>query len=579
MRTLMASLALAAGLVVAAALLAHRSSGPPADLVWTAGVEVASIDPGTLKALNDGRVAGGLFEGLTVLDPVDLEPRPGAAERWEVSEDGLTYTFHLRPDAKWSDKRPVTAEDFAYAWRRVLTPATAAEYAYMLYPIRGAEAYLKAGLDEAKTADWATVGIRAEGPRRLVVDLKQPCAYFPDLVAFHTYLPVRRDVVEAHGERWTFPEHIVSNGAYELVAWEFRSRMRWRKNPHYWNADAVALERIESRVFQHPNTALLAYETGAVDLTTVVPNLAILPLLEAQRAGRRRDVVYGPGLATYFYRFNCTVEPLTDPRVRRALVLAIDRREIIDRAARGGQQPARAFVPPGMTGYEPVDGVPEDVEEARRLLAEAGHPGGEGMGELAILVNKDNEHVPLAEVVQHQWRTHLGLNVRIEKVEWKVFLDKVQRLEYQIARAGWYGDYVDPNTFLDMFVTGGGNNETGWSNAAYDRLIAEAARETDPDRRMAVLREAERLLLDDVPIMPIYYYTSTFLVRPGLEGVTPNLLNRIDFGRLRRNRTATGQRTAGPAARRRSATACGYGAWARRLIERLRTDGARKEAR
>jgi len=540
MRTLLVSLALAAGAVVGATLLAYRSAGPPADLVWTAGTEVTALDPGTMTALNDGRVAGALFEGLTVLDAATLEPKPGVAERWDVSPDGLRYTFYLRPDARWSDGRPVTAEDFAYSWRRVLTPATAAEYAYMLYPIRGAKAYYEAALADAKAppgaprrADWSKVGVRVEGPHRLVIELAQPTAYFLDLTAFHTYLPVRKDVVERWGERWTFPGRIISNGPYRLVAWEFRSRMVWEKNPYYWNADAVALNRIEVRTYEQPNTALLAYETGAVDMTLTVPSLAILPLLEAARAGRRRDVVYGPGLATYFYRFNCTIEPLKDPRVRRALVLAIDRREIIDRAARGGQQPAFAFVPPGMKGYEPVEGLPEDAETARRLLAEAGYPGGRGLGELCILVNKGADHVPLAEVIQEQWRKNLGLRVRIEKVEWKVFLDMVHNLDYQIARGGWFGDYVDPNTFLDMFVTGGGNNETGWSNAQYDDLIARAAREVDRRRRMSLLREAERLLLREVPIMPIYYYTSTFLVRPGLEGVTPNLLNRVDFRVLR----------------------------------------------
>jgi oligopeptide transport system substrate-binding protein len=580
MRTLLASLALAAAAVVVAALIAHGSGGPPADLVWTAGGEVTTLDPGTMNALNDGRVAGALFEGLTVLDAVDLRPRPGVAERWEVSDDGLIYTFHLRPDAKWSNGRPVTADDFAYSWRRVLTPETAAEYAYMLYPVRGAEAYYRAGLDESKTADWSAVGIRVAGPRRLVVELERPCAYFLDLVAFHTYLPVPREAVEAHGERWTFPGHIISNGAYRLTSWAFRSRMRMEKNPHYWNAGRVALERIESRVFEHPNTALLAYETGAVDLTTVVPNLAILPLLNAQQEGRRRDVLYGARLATYFYRFNCTMKPLTDPRVRQALVLAIDRREIIDRAARGGQKPARAFVPPGMKGYEPAEGIPEDVDEARRLLAEAGHPGGKGLGELAILVNKGFDHVPLAEVIQHQWRTHLGLDVRIEKVEWKVFLDKIHQLEYQIGRGGWYGDYVDPNTFLDMFVTDGGNNETGWSNAEYDRLIAEAARETDSERRMAVLRRAERLLLQEVPIMPIYYYTAAFLVRPGLEGVEPNLLNRIDFARLRWSDAPPTTAGAGTACMGTvpNSMAGGYGPWAMRLVRRVREDGGREDA-
>jgi len=533
MRTLILSLALAAAAVVGATLLAYRSRGPAPDLVWTGGTEVTTLDPGTMTALNDGRVAGALFEGLTVLDADTLEPKPAVADRWDLSPDSLTYTFHLRPEAKWSDGRPVTAEDFVWSWRRVLTPATAAEYAYMLYPIRGAKAYYETAVKDPASADWSQVGIRADGPHRLVVTLVQPCAYFLDLTAFHTYMPVPRETVETYGERWTLPPHIVSNGAYRLVSWTFRSRMVWEKNPHYWNGDNVALGRIEVRVFEQPNTALLAYETGVVDLTTEVPALSVQPLLEAQRAGRRSDVMFGPRLGTYFYRFNCTFGPLKDARVRRALVLAITRKPIIDRAARGNQQPAHAFVPPGMRGYEPPEGIPEDVEEARRLLAEAGYPGGEGLPELSILVNRGADHRPIAEVVQEQWRKNLGIRVRIEEVEWKVFLDMIHRLDYQIARAGWFGDYLDPNTFLDMFVTEGGNNETGWSNPQYDARIEAAAREADLARRADLFRQAERLLLREVPIMPIYYYTSAFLVRPGLEGVVPSRLNRIEFERLR----------------------------------------------
>ena len=534
MRRLLLSLVLASAVVVGTVLLAHRTQGPPADLVWTGGPELATLDPAKMTALADGRVASALFEGLTVLDPRDLTPRPGVADRWDISADRRTYTFHLRPEARWSDGRGVTADDFAWSWRRVLDPKTTAEYAYMLYPIRGAKAYYEAAVKDPEKADFSTVGVRVDGPHRLIVDLEQPTAYFLDLTAFSTCLPVRRDVVERHGKRWTFASNIVSNGPYRLAEWQFRSRMRWQKNPHYWNAASVALERIEVRVFEDMNTALLAYETGAVDMTTVVPALAIEPLLEARRAGRRSDVLYATNLGTYFYRFNCTVKPLDDVRVRRALALAIDRRAIIERAARGGQQPATVLVPPGMPGYPRVEGLTEDVDEARRLLAEAGYPGGRGVAELAILVNKGSGHVPVAEMIQQQWRDRLGLGVRIEQVEWKVFLDTVHRLKYQIARAGWYGDYVDPNTFLDMFVTGGGNNETGWSSAVYDGLIERAAREADPEVRLEVLARAERLLLHEVPIVPIYVYTTTLLVRPGIEGVEPNLMNRIGFELLRR---------------------------------------------
>ena len=542
MRRLLPALALPVAVVAAVAVLAYLTRGPEADLVWTAVAEVTTLDPALMTALQDGRVADALFEGLTVLDARSLESRPGVAERWDVSDDGRTYTFHLRADARWSDGRSVTAEDFAYAWRRALDPQLAAEYAYMLFPIRGAKAYYEAAAkarnQERKAALWSEVGVRVERPRRLVVDLERPTAYFLDLAAFSTYLPVRRDVVESWGDRWTFPPHLISNGAYRLTEWRFQSRMRWEKNPYYWNAGAVALQRIEVRVFEEPNTALVAYETGEIDLTTSVPPLAKMPLLEASRAGRRSDVLNTANLGTYFYRFNCTKRALADARVRRALALAMDRRQIADRAARGGEAPATVLVPPGMAGYESPKGLAESVEEARRLLAEAGYAGGEGLPEFALLVNKGGEaHVAVAEMVQQQWRDRLGVRTRIEQVEWKVFLDRVHGLDYEIARAGWYGDYVDPNTFLDMFVTGGGNNDTGWSNEAYDALIERAANETDAAARARTLAEAEAILLDETPIVPIYFYTTAILVRPGLVGVEPNLLNRIDFSRLawRRN--------------------------------------------
>lgn len=533
MRRLLIPLALAGAVIVGMVLVAYRTQGPPADLVWTAGPEVATLDPGKMTALQDGRVAAALFEGLTVIDPRTLKPVPGVAERWEVSPDGLTYTFHLRADARWSDGKPVTGADLAWSWRRVLDPATAAEYAYMLYPIRGAKAYYDEMQKTEGKGDWSKVGVHVEDPRRLVIELEQPCAYFLDLTAFSTYLPIRQDALEKYGDRWIFPPNLISNGPYRLAEWRFRSRMLWQKNPHYWNAAAVALERIELRAFEDANMALLAYETGAVDLSAALPALAFEPLLDQQKAGRRSDVLYAVNFGTYFYRFNCTRKPLTDVRVRRALALAIDRRAIIERAARMGQQPAFTLVPPGLPGYTSPPGLVEDVEAARRLLAEAGYPGGQGLPQLTVLVNKSADHVRVAEMLQQQWRDRLGLRVSIDQVEWKVFLDTVQRLEYKVARGSWYGDYIDPNTFLDMFVTGGGNNQTGWSSAAYDALIARAAREIDPKARFKTFTEAEAILMRETPIFPIYVYTTMMLVRPGLEGVDPNLMNRIDFARLR----------------------------------------------
>jgi oligopeptide transport system substrate-binding protein len=278
----------------------------------------------------------------------------------------------------------------------------------------------------------------------------------------------------------------------------------------------------------------VAYETGQVALVTDVPAMVREALLEARREGRRGDVLHGHDFATYFYRFNCRRPPLDDRRVRQALVRAIDRQAVIARAARGGQAPARVLVPPGLPGYRSPPCMGEGAAEARRLLAAAGYgPAGRRLPELAILVNKGAGHVPVAEVLQHQWRQRLDLVTRIEQVEFKVLLDRVRDGQFQIARAGWFGDYLDPNTFLDMFVTDGGNNRTGWSSAAYDGLIAAAAAEPDPAARTAVLARAEAVLLEDVPIMPIYFYSTMMLARPGLEGIEPNLLNRIDFGALR----------------------------------------------
>jgi len=541
MRKLLVPLTLAAAVAAGMVLLAWHSVGPPADLVWTAVTEVQTLDPGRMTGLQDGRVAAALWEGLTVLDPRDLQVRPGVAEQWEVSPDRRTYTFHLRPDARWSDGRPVTAGDFVYAWRRALDPTVASEYVYMLWPIRGAKAYTAALAAEksggAAEADdlWQSVGVRIEGRegRRLRVELEQPTAYFLSLTAFPTYLPLRKDVIEAHGDRWTFPPNLVSNGAYRLAEWRFQQKMIWEKNPHYWNAVNVSLGRIEVRVYGDPNTALVAYETGELGLVTEVPSLVQAPLLEARDAGTRRDVLFGRNFGTYFYRFNCTRPPLTDQRVRRALALAIDRRQIIERAGRGRQPPAATFVPPGLPGYHSPPGLPEDVGEAKRLLAEAGHPEGRDLAELVILVNKGADHVPVAELISQQWKSRLGLDTRIEQVEWKVFNDRVQRLDYDVARAGWFGDYLDPNTFLDMFLAGGGNNDTGWSDKDYDRLIEQAAAEADPARRMGLLAQAETILLGEDPIVPIYVYTTVMLARPDLEGVVVNPLNRIDFGLLR----------------------------------------------
>jgi len=349
-------------------------------------------------------------------------------------------------------------------------------------------------------------------------------AYFLELTAFATYAPVHRPCLEAHGDAWTRPGNLVGNGPFTLAAWRQQDAIVLRKNPRYWNAARVALDEVHALAIDDAETALKKYLNGEVDWIRDVP-AAKVPAVS-----RRPGFRYAPALHTYFYRFNVTRPPLDDVRVRKALALAIDKAAIARHLLRGGQRPARSFVPPILAGYTPVEGPDHDPEAARRLLAEAGFPRGEGFPTLQLLYNTRETHKLIAEAIQHMWRTALGVRVELLNQEWKVYLDSVSRLRYDIARSAWIGDYADPNTFLDMFVTGGGNNRTGWSHPRYDALIAGAARDTRPARRPALLQQAERILVaDEMPICPIYFAVGSQLVRPTVLGVWDNARNVHPF--------------------------------------------------
>lgn len=537
---------LALNFAVLWSVLGDGSSAAPGEshLRFSQGPEIATLDPARIKALGDGRIAAALFEGLTVTDPATLSPRPGAAGSWDISDDGLTYTFHLRPEACWSDGDPLTAHDFIYSWKRVLDARTAAEYKGMLYPIKGAESYAKAS--EAGEAGETGVtapdrlpqlGLEALDDKTLRVTLERPTAYFLSLAAFSTYLPVKREVVERAeaGEggagSWIVAGRLIGNGAYLLKEWTYKSRIRLVRNPRYWNAGNVRIETVD--VLQMTtDLALVGYEKGELDLVMALPALASEALVRQMRAGRRSDVHLADNLATYFYRLNCRRGPLKDPRVRRALSLALDKRAIIEKVGRLNQTEATTFVPPNLPGYEAPRGVHRNIDEARRLLAEAGYPQGRGLPKLLLLYNTDEGHRNIAELAMQSWKKELGVEIELANLEWKVFLEEVQKGQYDIARAGWYGDYVDPNTFLDIFMTDGGNNDTGWSNERYDALIRQAADAVDPAARNKLLRRAEALLLEESPIIPIYHYVNVSLVRPTVKGFKTNLRNEILFSDL-----------------------------------------------
>lgn len=361
-----------------------------------------------------------------------------------------------------------------------------------------------------------TVGVRAEGARRLVVTLNHRTPFFPDLLAFYPLYPVHRGCVEKFGSpAWTKPEHIVTNGPFLLKFRRIRDRIRLVKNPRYWDADRVALQVVDALAIRSETTALNMYLDGQLDWVPSYVPTAALPRLVRDYA----DQFYrAPMLTTYFYRVNVTRPELSDKRVRQALHLAIDKQAICERITQAGEVPAATLVPPGLPGYVPPPGRPFDPAEARRLLAEAGYPGGRGLPPIEILYNDLDAHRTIAEAIQQMWREHLGITVTLRGLEWGVYLDATHKLDYAVARAGWVADYPDPNTFLDMFMTGNENNQTGWGNPRYDALIREAAEEADPQRRMTLFAAAEAILLDEAPILPIYFYVSKNLVHPRVRG-------------------------------------------------------------
>lgn len=494
----------------------------PQTFTFNNGAEPETLDPHIMTGVPEHRLASAIFEGLVGQHPQTLQPIPAVAERWEVSADGLTYTFHLRGDAKWSDGSPVLAADFAGSWERVLRPATASQYAYMLYPVKNAEAYNKQGAEDEKGAKrpavaWEAVGVQVKDPRTLVVTLERPCAYFLDLVAFETAFPVPLELVRKHGDRWVRAGTIVGNGPFKVVEWSPNQRIVLEKNEHYWDAAGVRLTKVTVLPFEDLETVYKLFQSGQCDWMDDVP------VAKIDEVKRLPEYYTAPYLGTYFYRFNVTKKPFDDPRVRRALSMAIDRQQITRDLLKAGQVPATWFVP-ATPGYTPATGLPYDRDAARKLLAEAGFPDGKGFPTVELLYNTLEAHKLVAENVVQQWRENLGITVSLRNSEWKVYLNDVQHLQYSIARAAWIGDYTDPNTFLDMFVTGGGNNQTGWSNARYDGLIAAAARELDRTKRAALLREAEQLLIEqELPIIPVYIYVKKGLLSAKVCGFHENI--------------------------------------------------------
>ena len=362
------------------------------------------------------------------------------------------------------------------------------------------------------------VGIRATAGDTLVVTLNNRTPYFTDLVAFYPLYPVHRKCVEKYGNpNWTKPENIVNNGPFLLDFRRIRDRVRMSKNPAYWNAGIVQLRVVDALAIKSQTTSLNMYINGQLDWTTTVPNPIIPDLRD------RADFKTAPMLTTYFYRLNVDRPPLDNRLVRQALNMAIDKEKIVDKVTKAGQLPARSFVPPGLPGFQSALCGAFDPQRARQLLAEAGFENGRGLPRIEILYNTSEGHRDIAQVIQQDWKKNLGINVILRNLEWGTFLDTLGETDYAVARSGWIGDYADANTFLDMFVTHGTNNETNWGNTDYDHLIAQAGEEKDVERRLEILHQAERILMDELPIIPIYFYRSINMVQDCVEGFSANI--------------------------------------------------------
>ncbi len=519
-----------ARLLLAVILLALAGCGRSldrADLVFLNGAEPESIDPALITGQPDGRIANALFEGLTSFDSFG-KSQPGVAERWDLSPDGRVYTFHLRRDAKWSNGDSVTARDFQASWKRTLAPKTAAEYAYQLYYVKGAKEFNERTLDDPKVDDFSGVGLRLIDDYTFEVTLENPTPFFLDLTSFITLAPVHTPSVERcerDGLNWTKPGHLISNGAFTLEEWRLFDRIRLKRSETYWNRANIGMKSIDVLPSGRPMTAFNFYATGLADL---MMDKGLVPTALMGELKKRSDFHAAPFLGNYFLRFNCTRPPFHDPRVRLAFSLVIDKQLVVDKITRAGEKPAYSLVPPGTAGYEPPPGLVRDPERARQLLTEAGFPGGQGFPIVYYLFKGDSDlDRDIAVELQGMFARELGVTIQLQQQEWKVYLASLSAVDYDLCRSSWVGDYADPNTFMDMFVTDGGNNRTGWSNAAYDEAIAAAARELDPQKRFEIFRAAEKILIsDDAPICPLYYYVGIqFYDGDKLGGIEPNLLD------------------------------------------------------
>lgn len=569
-------LLICAGLVVASvSLFALTAKEPRADFTYVNPSGIHTLDPARMSWTQDIRVALNLWEGLTTWDPNTLTPSEGVAIiPPDISPDQLVYTFTLHENARWSNGDPVTARDFIRGWRRGMEPGTAADYTFLFTDhIIGAaeyvqwrnEAVAEGRRQEAKgNKSWVAahaaeldarfdeVGVKALDDRTLRVRLKRPCPYFLDLTAFPTFLPCHESIellretynglpITAQGlvvydPQWTKPDYhrngypgLVTNGPFMLADWTFKRRARLHVNSYYREADRIACRTIDMLEYDNISASIMAYEAGDVDFLTDMSVPYDHEIARLSRSGERPDYHSCVLSATYFLSFNCVSQevsgrsnPFTDRRVRKAFTLAVDRERIVENVLKRGDGVAHSFVPPGaIPGYFPPSGQHRDVNEAKRLLAEAGYAGGAGLEPIELLYVPSDERI--CQALARMWEDALGVRVELRSQESKTFAEEKANHRFMIARGNWYADYNDPTTFLDCLGTGNGNNDSGYSNPKYDELLAAASVATNLSARSELLRKAESIIVEeDCPILPILHYSETLAIKPYVKGLHVN---------------------------------------------------------
>lgn len=521
-------------------------------LVWNIAVDPQTWDPTLNSAADGGHIIQNLFEGLTRETKDGIEP--AAAESWDITNDGKTYTFHLRDGLKWSDGQPLTAKDFEYAWKRACDSAAASEYSFLVttYLVGGEEFFNGTGSRDE-------VGVKAINDTTLEVNLKFPVSYFLSLTSFYTYMPVRQDIVEANGEGWEKnPSTCISNGAFKLTEYKTGDHLTMAKNENYWDADSVKLAGIKGLMIVEGTTALSGYENGEIQ---VLDSITIEAIPRLQKEDPNFKIT--PHIGTYYVNFNVDDEVFKDVRVRKAFSLAIDRKAFVEQVTKGGQVPATGFIPSGMqysdgTDIRPLDenGLPAMeygidpskalVDEAKALLTEAGYPDGKGLPKITFLYNTNENNKKIAEALQGMWKQNLGVDVELLNQDWAVFQEERRHGNYMMARGGWLGDYGDPMTMLDLFASKSGNNDPQWrfrpeptlaptdkmlnpEQEEFENAINESMLASGKDRDVQ-LKKAEDVLMNNHVVAPIYYYTFTNIVDESVvEGVELTMTNKWDF--------------------------------------------------